>query len=578
MSQITLRKVLAATALSASVLANTNANGWTYVNSFLRIAPVSLIFWVVYKFILYPNLFSPLRCIPTVDGDKWWSPQSLELHRSNKIRGDVQSQWIDTIPHEDGLIRYRTITNEERLIVASPESLREVLVTKAYHFEKPELLKIGLKRFAGVGIIVAEGDEHKAQRKCLLPAFEFRHIKDMYSVMWDISAHAVNSLTHDVSATKASTIDIDEWTSSITLSIIYVAGLGLNIDSVLNEGEIYTKLRQVYKMVFKQEKADVIMLFLRVYLPSWALPYVPLKRNRVLGKASQDLRDECRKLVRQRKLELENGITDDTEKNILTVALSDKNIGFTDENLVDQLCTFLAAGHETTATALTWTVYILSIRPDIQNKLREEIRANLPSPSSSAPSAQKLSTIIDKYMPYLNAVVQEVLRFFAPVPATFREAVVDTTIQGYKIPKGTQLILCPRGTNRDKALWGEDSKEFNPDRFLLSQERYRQEEELKRDPLHEDEADVDEKIASPNHSSKRSNFANMTFLHGPRSCIGQSFSRAELAIITATLVGRFELSLVDESQADFSSIPLRRGATFRPLNGLNVKVKMVDGW
>jgi cytochrome P450 len=388
--------------------------------------------------------------------------------------------------------------------------------------------------------------------------------------MWDISAHAVNSLMHDMSANKDFTMDIDDWTSFVTLGIICVAGLGLDIDSVLNQDEVYTNLRKVYKMVFKQERADIIMLFLRVYLlPSWALPYVPLKRNRVLKKASQDLRAECRKLIRQRKMELKNGVTDETEKNILTVALSCS--GFTDENLVDQLCTFLAAGHETTATALTWTVYILSIHPDIQTKLREEIRANLPGRSPSSPSAQELSAIIDNHMPYLNAVCQEILRFFAPVPATFREAVVDTTIQGCKIPKGTQLILCPRGTNRDKALWGEDAKEFNPDRFL-SQEKYQQEQH--RDPLHEDHHHADEKTA-PGH---RSNFANMTFLHGPRSCIGQSFSRAELAIVTATLVGRVEFALADESQADFSTIPLRRGATFRPLNGLNVKVKMVDGW
>ncbi|KAI3324595.1 cytochrome P450 4A12A [Xylariaceae sp. AK1471] len=567
MSQLTLGKVLASAALFAYALAN--ANGSAYLNSLLRVLPGSLIFWAIYKFILYPNLFSPLRHIPTVDGDKWWSSQSLKLYRDNRVRGDLQAQWIDTIPHENGLIRYRTITNKEHLIVASPKSLREVLVTKNYHFVKPELLKIGLKRFAGMGIILAEGDEHKAQRKSLMPAFESRHIKDMYSVMWDISAHAVNSLMHDVSANKDFTMDIDDWTSFVTLGIICVAGLGLDIDSVLNQDEVYTNLRKVYKMVFKQERADIIMLFLRVYiLPSWALPYVPLKRNKVLRKASEDLRAECRKLIHQRKIELKNGVMDETEKNILTVALSYS--GFTDENLVDQLCTFLAAGHETTATALTWTVYILSIHPDIQTKLREEIRAHLPSPSHSLPSAQELSAIIDNQMPYLSAVYQEILRFFAPVPATFREAIVDTTIQGYEIPKGTQLILCPRGTNRDKALWGEDAKEFNPDRFL-SQEKYQQEQY--RDPLHEDHH-ADEKTA-PGH---RSNFATMTFLHGPRSCIGQSFSKAELAIVTATLVGRFEFALVDESQADFSTIPLRRGATFRPLNGLNVKVKMVNGW
>jgi hypothetical protein len=94
MSQLTLGKVLASAALFAYALAN--ANGSAYLNSLLRVLPGSVIIWAIYKFILYPNLFSPLRHIPTVDGDKWWSPQSLKLYRGNRVRGDLQAQWYVT--------------------------------------------------------------------------------------------------------------------------------------------------------------------------------------------------------------------------------------------------------------------------------------------------------------------------------------------------------------------------------------------------------------------------------------------------------------------------------------------------
>ncbi|KAI0154115.1 cytochrome P450 [Xylariaceae sp. FL1272] len=426
-----------------------------------------------------------------------------------------------------------------------------------------------------MGILLMEGDVHKAQRKTLLPAFSFRHIKQLYSSMWDISSHALNDLTRAVANNAATgfkgalTVDINDWASSATLDIICVSGLGQDRESVLNKDETYATLRRTYKQVMHQERADVILFMLRVWiLPAWALPFVPVKRNQVLTQAAETLRTVCRQFIQRKKLDLENDMANKSEKDILTVALS--NGGFSDEELVDQLLTFLAAGHETTATALTWAVYTLCIHPEMQTRLREEVRASLPGPSSTLPmdDCEGLTAIIDKQMPYLSAVCQEVLRYFAPVPTTLREAAVDTSIQGVRIPAGTHIVISPRATNRDERLWGEDAKVFNPDRYLSRPQ------ETHHDPLEHEAYEV--------HSSKtsghRSNYANLTFLHGPRSCIGQSFSRAEMAILLAQLVGRFRFQLTDPSQANLESIKLRRGATNRPANGMNVEVELIEGW
>ncbi|KAI1427088.1 cytochrome P450 [Xylaria sp. FL1777] len=543
----------------------------TYPSTFYQVYGISLLLWTIYRFILYPNVFSPLRHLPTVDGKSWWSRQSLRL--LSEPKGVPQSDWVEKVPHQrHGLIRFRTVFNQERVIVASPEALAEVLTTKSYHFRKPQMVVDALKPIAGLGLLLSEGELHKQQRKTLLPAFAYRHIKDLYGLMWDISSHAVTSLAEAVATeSKADqrpyTVNIMVWASKVTLDIIFVGGMGQSVDSVREEGRDYMALRQAYKTVFRKNRQDLILFILRIWvLPSWLLPYVPLKRNAELRNTAKTLRDICRHLIRQKKIDLESEVADKREKDILTVALNYG--GFTEDELVEQLLTFMAAGHETTATALTWAIYVLSKSPEIQTKLRAEIRTHLPNPSSESPKSEELAAIIDNNMPYLQAVCLEVLRYYAPVPTTVREAVMDTSINGVPIPAGTQLAICPRATNRDFSLWGDDAGVFNPDRYLSQPKR------TQRDPLDQDGHDE----SSNKSGGTRSNYATLTFLHGPRSCIGQSFSKAELAILLATLVGRFEFTLADESLKDEANLKLRSGATNRPVNGLDVKVRLVEGW
>ncbi|KAI1263875.1 cytochrome P450 [Xylariaceae sp. FL1019] len=572
MAKLALSRVFIFSATISYALARVDNS--TYLQSFSRISALCFTLWVLVKVFIYPNLVSPLRQIPTVDGGKWWSRSSLRLY--TEPRGHAQADWALTTPTEQhGLVRYRTLFNAERIIVTHPDSLAEVLTTKAYQFKKPEAVVTGLRQVLGMGILLVEGDVHKAQRKTLLPAFSFRHIKQLYSPMWDISSHALCSLTKATAdnASKASnaalTVDISDWASSATLDIMCVLGLGQDRESVLNKDETYATLRRTYRQVTQQERADVVLFFLRIWiLPAWALPFIPVKRSQVLTQAAATLRSVCRQFIRQKKLDIENGIADKAERDILTVALS--HGGFGDAELVDQLLTFLAAGHETTATALTWAIYALCVHQEMQTRLRDEIRASLPSPSSPLPmhDCEGLATTIDKQMPYLSAVCQEVLRFFAPVPTTFREAAVNTSIQGVQIPAGTQIVISPRATNRDERLWGKDAKVFNPDRHLSLQQQTHY------DPLDHDTHEAH----SSTTSEQRSNYANLTFLHGPRSCIGQSFARAEMAILLAQLVGRFRFQLADPSQAEWESIKLRRGSTLRPANGMHVKVELVEGW
>lgn len=176
----------------------------------------------------------------------------------------------------------------------------------------------------------------------------------------------------------------------------------------------------------------------------------------------------------------------------------------------------------------------------MQNKLRQEIHERIPRLSDDVDD-----TTIDN-MPYLHAVCSEVLRVYPPVPMTLREAVQDTSIQGYPIPKGTVIVLCPWAVNQNKELWGEDADQFNPERWM--------------------------KPGQANSGGAVSNYATLTFLHGPRSCIGQKFATSELACLVAAFVGKYEFELAYPDE----EIVIKGGITARPKDGMRLKVKPVE--
>jgi cytochrome P450 len=468
---------------------------------------------------------------------------------------------INTIPN-DGIIRYLGMFNQERIMVTSPKGLGEVLTTKNYDFIKPSHFASGLGRLLGIGILLAEGDEHKKQRKNLMPAFAFRHVKDLYPVFWDKSREAVAAITEQVKAgglkaadlegteqtidltKEGSVLEVMGWASRSTLDIIGLAGLGQDFGAIENPN---TLLNRTYRTVFKPSRQAAILGLLNLFLPGWFVKRLPVKRNGEIEEAAAIIRTTCRQLIRAKKEKLEkNQLTD---VDILSVAL--ESGGFSEENLIDQLMTFLAAGHETTATAMTWAIYMLCLNPDVQTRLRAEIREKLPSVNEDA----RISSQQIDHMPYLNAVCNEVLRYYPPVPITLREAGNNTTILNQFVPKGTRVMLVPWATNKQTSLWGDNAAKFDPERWMAN-----------------------EKNPQSANGGAPSNYSMLTFLHGPRSCIGQGFAKAEFACLLAAWVGRFEFELNNAKEYDEENIVIRGGVTARPAKGMYVRAKVVEGW
>ena len=319
-----------------------------------------------------------------------------------------------------------------------------------------------------------------------MPAFQYRHIKDLYPTFWDKSAEMIKVVSQIIKDDKdkdhngASILDFADWLSRCTLDIIGVAGMGYEFNAIHDPN---AELNRSYRTVFTPTTQAKILAFLGQLVPIPLLRLLPLKRNDDIASAAATIRGASRRLIQEKQRKLADVEKRETlGKDILSVALASG--GFTVENLVDQTMTFLAAGHETTSTATQWALVALSQHPEMQTRLRNEIRKVLPSiDDNTRMTAEAMDSL-----PYLHAVCSEVLRFYAPVPFTRREAVKDTTIIGQFIPKGTNIVIVPYAINFSKELWGEDAEQFNPDRWLGEKRK--------------------------NNGGAESNYANLTFLHG----------------------------------------------------------------
>ena len=263
-----------------------------------------------------------------------------------------------------------------------------------------------------------------------------------------------------------------------------------------------------------------------------------IKLNKDIDTASHLIKTRCRSLIRSRNSETKSG--QGPAKDIISAALASGS--FTETALTDQVMTFLIAGHETTAASLSWAIYALCQQPRLQTRLRDEILSKVPHFGTSG-------TVTEKDMEelhYLHVVCNEVLRLYPPVPVTIRVAARDTRLLEYSIPKGTAILLSPWAVNRSTTLWGSEALEFDPDRWITG---------------------------GTNAGGASSNFAMLTFLHGPRNCIGSAFAKAEFACLLASWVARYETSFADPDH----TMKVKNGIAARPAN-LQVKLAPVRNY
>ena len=375
-----------------------------------------------------------------------------------------------------------------------------------------------------------------------MPAFGYRHINSLSSLFWAKTAELLEKVRRDITADtgregrfaeRSSIVNISDLAARTTFDVIGVAAFGNDFGTLLKPD---TAMFQDYLRVFYKMGRGLAQV-LELVMPTWLLYNLPVRRVREIKGAITAMRHECRKIVEQNKAEY--AASGSKKADILSIAV--RANAFTNEDLTDQMLTFLGAGHSTTAVALVWAIHFLAKHPDYQQRLREEIRAFLPNPATHDMS----NTCQLETLPYLNACLNETLLVMPLVPTLQRETIAETVIGGQVIPAGSIVIISLWSMQRSEKTWGADAAEFRPERWLELED-----------------------------SGKKAKHSSLSFGQGPRNCIGMPFARKELETILAGLIGCFNIKPGDHEDP----LPMIFDVLAKPQEDLMVRIEALDGW
>ena len=246
--------------------------------------------------------------------------------------------WTTSIPN-GGILYFRGFFNADRVLVTSTESLKAVIGDNAYDYEKPAPLRNFLLRILGAGLILVEGDEHRFQRKHLLPAFQIKQIKDLYPVFWSKARGLLEGLEAEIHELGANaSIEFGEWATRVTVDIIGLAGMGRDFNTLKNLDDI---LVQNYNELLLPTTSNAIYFACNLVFPQWLIRALPWQKNADLARMTGTLQRYCLDLVHERQSDIKSGHATD-KWDILTLLI--KSNDFRDSELADQMLTFLAAG------------------------------------------------------------------------------------------------------------------------------------------------------------------------------------------------------------------------------------------
>lgn len=397
-------------------------------------------------------------------------------------------------------------------VVSDPDLIRRVLVDNAANYRKDDLQKRVLAPGLGNGLLTAEGEEWRLQRRTLAPIFSARTVRGFSGAMNAAGARLARRLVRRDGARVDIALEMTRVTLDVLERTIFTHGLPSDPDAL---GRAITRFLEAVGPI---DPLDVFGV------PAF-VPRIGRLRARPAGRFFEEVVDA---LIARRR---EGLARDAAPQDLLTALLAaqdpETGKGLTDLEVKANIVTFIAAGHETTANALTWALYCLSQDEEAAARVRREVDA----------AATDEGFSVDD-LPYAKAVVEEAMRLFPPVPFLSRQAIAEDRLGRIKIPRGSLVMVAPYVLHRHRTLW-DDPAAFIPERFL----------------------------GAARESIPR--FAYLPFGAGPRVCIGQSFSVQEAVIVLAHAVRAAEFRLPEDHPP---VTPLHR-VTLRPENGLRMEVR-----
>jgi len=376
-------------------------------------------------------------------------------------------------------------------LVAHPEAIRHVLQDRAELYDKNTRSSSKIRGMTGLGLLTASGATWQRQRRMIQPGFRPAAVAGFVARMVEATEEMLSRWRAGTPFDAAS--EMMRLTYTIVGRTLFSADVSSDADAVEHAMEVL--LAHTYRRL---ERIIDIPL---------AVPTPANRRFRAARATIDQVVDRILTGRRQRPEMSENAATPD----LLSILLRERDEagrGMDDEQLRNEAVTLLLAGHETTANALTWTLYLLAGHSEITERLAAEVDTVLGISGEREPTAEDLTAL-----PFTERVLREAMRLYPPIWAIERRAVEEDTIGGFRIPAGSTVVVSPWVTHRHPAFWDEPER-FDPDRF------------------------------TPERSAGRPLLAWVPFGAGPRYCIGGHFAMTEALVITALVVRRFRLALV----------------------------------
>ncbi len=393
-------------------------------------------------------------------------------------------------------------------MISDPAGIRHVLLDNAANYSKSIQFQRLTRPALGNGLVNAEGASWRFQRRVAAPMFAMRQVEDFVAVMADAAHGAVGRWS---ALPDGAQIGAADEMMRVTYEII--SRTLFSSDVTMQYGRMAEALALYLET---QGRVDVLRT---LGLPNW----FPTPRNlRARGPLAY-FRREISGAIARRRMRLESdpaSVPNDFLTMLLTTRDPEGGALFGEREVFDNVMTFVFAGHETTANALAWTLYLLSQFPAADARAAGEI-AGARDPGD---------------LPYTRMVLEESLRLYPPAPIISRDSIGADVVGGIAIRAGTSIMISPWVLHRHSTLW-DDPDHFDPERF------------------------------APGRRERIPRFAYIPFGAGPRVCIGMGFAMQEALIVLSAILRRFRLELVPGHPVE----PQAR-LTLRPKHGLRMRV------
>ncbi|KAK7676941.1 hypothetical protein QCA50_020059 [Cerrena zonata] len=441
--------------------------------------------WIIWQFLRNYLIRSPLDNVPGPKPNSWFKGNIGQLFDRYgwKFQDELQEKY-------GSVLKLQSIFGRKALFVYDPRALQSIIIKDQYIYEPADWNTSSFSLMFGPGILATYGERHRKQRKMLNPVFSIKHMRHMTPIFYQVAQRMREGIRNHVKHAPGE-IDLLRWIHRTALELIGQGGLGHSFDSLEDDAPYAEYPNAIKQLIVAMLNTTVYRMMIPYFqglgpkwFRRWLLNKVPIHDIQRMKELVDVMDEHTQRIFFGKRTALEAGDAAVKEqvakgKDIMSILLRENlnacdDDKLSEEELLGQMSILVFAATDTTTSALTQIFHIIAQHQDAQDKLRVEIMAAKDEAGGDIPHDELMS------LPYLDAVCRETLRLYPPVSIITRETRKDIVMPLSKpilglngkmmpeipVPKGTNILIGIRASNLNPDVWGEDVREWKPERWL----------------------------------------------------------------------------------------------------------------